>query len=241
MNGALYEEAGAAAGRAAAPPLEVTPPVPPASAPAPLHIPAKRPSTTLTSGFGGDPADGVIRHSAAQPWGYAEAAHPAGAAFDAAAAAGYQPAFVGRDVMTSMASSYYNLAADSRHERKPLAFWPNKYEYAAGPSTMGTAADSCQPFGGAQSWCNYPAYGRVPGPMDTGHGQHMPYLHAAEDSRRAMEVTAYPHDAYGLRNYPGAEGIPPAPYHPGEIAKLTTQVLALKRGGVCLFVLWCGA
>ncbi|XP_043214089.1 homeobox protein abdominal-B-like isoform X2 [Amphibalanus amphitrite] len=207
MNGALYDENRAA-------PLEVTPPTP-ASAPAPLHIPAKRPPTTLTAGFGGaEPGDGVIRHGAVQPWGYAEAPHPAaaaGAAFDAAAA-GYQPSF-GRDAMTSMASSYYNLA-ETRHDRKPLAFWPNKYDYSAGPSTMPGAAE-CQPFA-AQSWCNYSAYGRVPAPMEA-PGQHMPYLHAAEDSRRAMEVS-YPHDAYGLRNYPGGEGIPPAPYHPGSLS-----------------------
>ncbi|XP_037090873.1 homeobox protein abdominal-A homolog [Pollicipes pollicipes] len=152
-------------------------------------------------------AGGAIRHGAAQPWGYAEAPHPAGsAAFDA----GYQPAF-GRDAMTSMASSYYNLA-DTRHDRKPLAFWPTSTTTPPVPSTM-ASAETCQPFA-AQTWCNYSAYGRVPGPME-GHGQHMPYLHAAEDSRRAMEVS-YPHDAYGLRTYPGAEGIPPAPYHPGE-------------------------
>lgn len=185
-----------------------------AAAQAPLHIPAKRAAVSLPGTTYPHPSDcatdpsapGVIRHShSAQPWNYQPDHAAAAAPFDTQ----YSQAFC-RDGVTP---TYYNIA-DSRvaADRKALAFWPNKYEYAPGPSSM-TAADSCQAFA-AQTWCNYAPYGRV-GHVDS-HGQPVPYLAADGGPKSAMEAAGYPHDGY-LRNYPSAESMPPAPYPPGRV------------------------
>ena len=183
-----------------------------AAAQAPLHIPAKRASVGLPVTSYPHPSEctdpsapGVIRHShSTQPWNY-QPDHSAVAPFDTQ----YSQPFC-RDGVTP---TYYNIA-DSRvaADRKALAFWPNKYEYAPGPSSM-TAAESCQAFA-AQTWCNYGPYGRV-GHVDA-HGQPIPYLGAGDPAvpKSAMEAAGYPHDGY-LRNYPTAESMPPAPYPPG--------------------------
>ncbi|XP_018009927.1 homeobox protein abdominal-B [Hyalella azteca] len=184
-----------------------------AAAQAPLHIPAKRAAAASATLPGtpyphptdcSDPAaPGVIRHShSTQPWNYQPDHAVATAPFDSQ----YSQAFC-RDGVTP---TYYNIA-DSRvaADRKALAFWPNKYEYAPGPSSM--TADSCQAFA-AQTWCNYAPYGRV-GHVDS-HGQPVPYLTSADGGpKSAMEAAGYPHDGY-LRNYPSAESMPPAPYPP---------------------------
>ncbi|XP_066975913.1 homeobox protein php-3-like isoform X1 [Macrobrachium rosenbergii] len=202
MNGALYEDTASTRG------LEPT-------GQTPLHIPAKRVATTLAvstyphppecpTGPDSGAAAGVIRHShSTQPWNYQPDHAAATAPFDSQ----YGQAFC-RDGVTP---TYYNIADSRVADRKTLAFWPNKYEYAPGPSSM-TTAESCQAFA-AQTWCNYPPYGRV-GHVDA-HGQPVPYLTAADGApKSAMEAAAgYPHDGY-LRNYPTAETMPPAPYPP---------------------------
>lgn len=202
MNGALYEDSAGTRG------LEPT-------GQTPLHIPAKRVATTLAvstyphppecpTGPDSGTAAGVIRHShSTQPWNYQPEHAAATAPFDSQ----YGQAF-GRDGVTP---TYYNIADTRVADRKTLAFWPNKYDYAPGPSSMTT--ESCQAFA-AQTWCNYPPYGRV-GHVDA-HGQPVPYLTAADGApKSAMEAAAgYPHDGY-LRNYPTAETMPPAPYPPG--------------------------
>ncbi|XP_068201221.1 homeobox protein abdominal-B-like isoform X4 [Palaemon carinicauda] len=205
MNGALYEDTASTRG------LEPT-------GQTPLHIPAKRVATTLAvstyphppecpTGPDSGAAAGVIRHShSTQPWNYQPDHAAATAPFDSQ----YGQAFC-RDGVTP---TYYNIADSRVADRKTLAFWPNKYEYAPGPSSM-TTAESCQAFA-AQTWCNYPPYGRV-GHVDA-HGQPVPYLTAADGApKSAMEAAAgYPHDGY-LRNYPTAETMPPAPYPPGTL------------------------
>lgn len=221
MNGTLYEDSatarsaaagGAAGGGAGA--LE------PTGGQTPLHIPtAKRVTSTTALAVSAYPhppecptgpdsgaaaAAGVIRHhTSTQPWNYQPDHAAATTPFDSQ----YSQAFC-RDGVTP---TYYNIADSRMADRKALAFWPNKYEYPPGPSSMAT--ESCQAFA-AQTWCNYPPYGRV-GHVDA-HGQPVPYLTAADGApKSAMEAAGYPHDGY-LRNYPTAESMPPAPYPPAH-------------------------
>ncbi|CAL4082301.1 unnamed protein product, partial [Meganyctiphanes norvegica] len=212
MNGTLYEDSAATARSAAGGGGGAL--GEPTGGQTPLHIPtAKRVSTTLAVSAYPHPPDcptgpdsgaaGVIRHhTSTQPWNYQPDHAAATTPFDSQ----YSQAFC-RDGVTP---TYYNI--DSRvADRKALAFWPNKYEYPPGPSSMAT--ESCQAFA-AQTWCNYPPYGRV-GHVDA-HGQPVPYLTAADGApKSAMEAAGYPHDGY-LRNYPTAESMPPAPYPPAH-------------------------
>ena len=204
MNGTLYEESSTTASRGG---LE-------SSSQTPLHVPtAKRVSTSLGSTYPTDcpsgpdsAAPGVIRHShTTQPWNYQSEHGTATAPFDSQ----YGQAFC-RDGVTP---TYYNI--DSR-DRKALSFWPNKYEYPPGPSSVAT--DSCNAFA-AQTWCNYAPYGRV-----DAHGQPVPYLTAADGAPKSAMEAAYPHDGY-LRNYP-SETVPPAPYPPGTFSDDTPHASA---------------
>ncbi|KAG5512609.2 Homeotic protein Abdominal B [Chionoecetes opilio] len=215
MNGSLYEDTASTRG------LE------PAGQ-TPLHIPAKRVATTLAvsayphppecpTGPDSGVAAGVIRHShSTQPWNYQPDHAAAAAPFDSQ----YGQAFYRGDGVTP---TYYNIADSRMADRKTLAFWPNKCEYAPGPSSMAT--ESCQAFA-AQTWCNYPPYGRV-GHVDA-HGQPVPYLTAADGApKSAVEAAAgYPHDGY-LRNYPTTESMPPGAL--GTIPQEWTGTMTVRK------------
>lgn len=152
----------------------------------PLHIPAKRPSTYDSSDGGS-----VIRHShPAQPWNYSE-----GPQFD----------------QYPSTSPYYNL--DGGRDTRKLGFWPpataSPPEYKYNPGSAGGVTPDHQAFS-SQPWGNYP----YPGTRHDPHGhQSLPYM---QDERRvsaAMSASdGFPHDGYGLRNYP--DPVPTTPYPP---------------------------
>ncbi|XP_023221400.1 homeobox protein Hox-D9-like isoform X1 [Centruroides vittatus] len=226
MNGALYEETSNSRSSVDALP---PPPPPAASQPAlqtgPLHIPAKRVTTTslaVTYGHpecgGADTAAGVIRHGhGTQPWGYpAPDNHPA-ATFDSYTQYNQTLCNV-RDTMPP--SYYYNehaaaAAARVAAERKPppLKFWSNTYDIpSAGPSAV-NPADTCQTFA-PQTWCNYTPYsGRVHGHMEPHAPQSVTYFTGDDRARAPMD--GFPHsDGYTLRTFAGTETHAPAPYVP---------------------------
>ncbi|XP_067120479.1 homeobox protein abdominal-B-like isoform X2 [Centruroides vittatus] len=239
MNGALYEETSNSRSSVDALP---PPPPPAASQPAlqtgPLHIPAKRVTTTslaVTYGHpecgGADTAAGVIRHGhGTQPWGYpAPDNHPA-ATFDSYTQYNQTLCNV-RDTMPP--SYYYNehaaaAAARVAAERKPppLKFWSNTYDIpSAGPSAV-NPADTCQTFA-PQTWCNYTPYsGRVHGHMEPHAPQSVTYFTGDDRARAPMD--GFPHsDGYTLRTFAGTETHAPAPYVPACTASdsVTTNPL----------------
>nr|ABD16214.1 abdominal-B [Strigamia maritima] len=211
MNGSLYED-NSNNNRSS---LEVTPPSQPTvQSTGPLHIPAKRVATTVAVSYThpectaeSSVAAGVIRHShGGQPWSYAADNHAA-----AAAAAAFDSQYNQTLCREGMTPSYY-YNADARADRKPLAFWPNKYDLpSAGPSSV--PAEPCQPFP-AQTWCNYPPYPSRVSHMD-GHTQPVSYLAADERPRPPMD--GYAHDGYGLRNYTATEPVVSTPYAPESL------------------------
>jgi len=224
MNGSLYEES---SGNRSS--LEVVaPPSQPSVQPGPLHIPAKRVATTLAVSYAHgectaeSTAAGVIRHShPSQPWSYAAAENHHAAAAAAAAFDSQYNQTLCREGMTPGYYAYHNAAAaaaDARVvDRKPLAFWPNKYELpsAAGPSVGAvTEAAACQPFA-TQTWCNYAPY---PGRVSHVEAPTQPVPYLATDDRPRPPMDGYAHDGYStLRNYTGTEAIPPSHYGPESL------------------------
>ena len=234
MNGALFEDSSTTR------PPQQTSELSPASN-HPLHIPtAKRPpgylanvnecnliipdtslqtAVTTTNSV----VSGVIRHPSggtptANTWNYSPDSHSTAAAvatvtntataFDQQ----YNQAALCRDSMAP--GTYYNLSDPTRSvsDRKPLTFWPNKYEYPAPPTPVSDNV-TCQPFA-AQSWCNYSPYSSRH--IDPHSVQNVSYLQA-DDGRRAMEAASYPtHDGYGLRGYGTDPTLPAAHYPPSK-------------------------
>lgn len=192
----------------------------------PLHIPAKRlaasANTLAAVSYATAAADacsaadgaattaGVIRHHhhggvgvgvGVQPWSFTSSTTDNHAAFESQ----YNQSLC-REGMTP--TYYYN--ADPRGDRKPppgLSLWhpTSKYDLgSAGPSSV-TVSEGCQPFAG-QTWCNYPPYAGRVGHME-GHPQAVSYL-TPPDDRPRPPIDGYPHDGYGLRNFPGPETVP---------------------------------
>lgn len=121
------------------------------------------------------------------------------------------------------AAAYYSTGGSTgdrkhgHHGTHGLAFWPNDYKYAGGP-TSALAECNAAAFG-AQSWCNYSPYApRVPSHMDT-HGSNLNAAYitaaaaAADDRRSGVEAPSF-HDSYALRNAYGASEISASPYPP---------------------------
>lgn len=158
----------------------------------PLHIPAKR-----LSAYDGTDGGSVIRHShPAQPWNYAES-----------------PQFEHQYPSTP---PYYNL--DGGRDARKLGFWPpvtaSPPEYKYNPAGPVSAGAEHQGFA-SQTWCNYAPY---PTARHDPHA-HQPVPYSIQDDRRvaaaAMVAAAeggFPHDGYGLRNYP--DPVPSTPYPP---------------------------
>ena len=206
-----------------------------ASIPPPLHIPAKRLSSSYphhvhhphdSSGDGSS----LLRHSAAsQSWPYAADAAAAAAASASAFDPQYSPSSLVRDGMAAAAAAAY-YGAD---RAKALSFWPGEYGKYGSTGSVPNSSDGVQ-FN-AQAWCGYAAAGyggRVPEPhghsLGPAPGQPMGvpvsvagYLADHEVRRGAMDAAAavacFPHDGYaGLRGYgTGHDGMPPSVYGPG--------------------------
>ncbi|XP_052125744.1 splicing factor, proline- and glutamine-rich-like isoform X1 [Frankliniella occidentalis] len=194
--------ASSSAASSASPPTSAVPssvPPAPSSAPsAPIHIPAKRPSTG--GGYsdcggggggvgGGDSSGSVIRHGHAQPWSYP------GADME-------QPHYG--------TPTYYNLPEQGRDSRKPVPFWSPAAASAAPTPTPEykysvTAGGGAEQPGFPQPWCNYPTYAAP--------RHHSEAAHYLGDERRGMEATAFSsHDSYALRNY--QDPVPATTYPP---------------------------
>lgn len=201
-----------------------------ASIPPPLHIPAKRLSSSYPHHVhhphdSGDGAS-LLRHSGApQSWSYAADAAAAASAFDPQ----YSPSSLVRDGMAAAAAVYYGS-----DRAKTLPFWPADYGKYGASSSVPNSSDGVQ-FN-AQAWCGYAAAGyggRVPEPhghsLGPAPGQPMGvpvsvagYLAAeAHEARRgaidAATAVCFPHDGYaGLRGYGTAhDGMPSSVYGPG--------------------------
>jgi len=224
-----------------------------ASIPPPLHIPAKRLSSSYphhvhhphdSSGDGSS----LLRHSAAsQSWPYAADAAAAAAASASAFDPQYSPSSLVRDGMAAAAAAAY-YGAD---RAKALSFWPGEYGKYGSTGSVPNSSDGVQ-FN-AQAWCGYAAAGyggRVPEPhghsLGPAPGQPMGvpvsvagYLADHEVRRGAMDAAAavacFPHDGYaGLRGYgTGHDGMPPSVYGPGSLGpnplEWTGQVTVRKK------------
>lgn len=216
------------AASSASPPTSAVPPPPPSSAPAaPIHIPAKRPSTGGGysdcgggGGVGGNDSSSVIRHGHTQPWSYP------GADME-------QPHYG--------APTYYNLPEQGRDSRKPVPFWSPAAASAA-PTPTPEYKYSVTAGGGApeqpgfpQAWCNYPAYAAPRHHTEAAH-----YL--GGDERRGMDATAFSsHDSYSLRNY--QETVPTTTYPPpgqstGVCLLLTFSNFLLTLSFLLCFILY---
>ncbi|XP_017768232.1 PREDICTED: homeobox protein abdominal-B-like isoform X2 [Nicrophorus vespilloides] len=214
----------------------------------PLHIPAKR--LTTTSGYGECAESSVIRHSHhGQPWNYSPSDnHHAGAT-------AFEPTVGLNHHQYPNAPTYYNLAADptgGRDSRKaaPLSFWSPaataaaaggggggtpEYKYsavsAAGPSAD-PAVSSCHQSFSSSSWCNYSPYSSAASRHHIDAHQPVPYLTPADERNRvatamvaeSASFAAHAHDGYGLRNY-ASEPVPSTPYPPpGSLGSMGVSV-----------------
>ncbi|CAG0878624.1 unnamed protein product [Darwinula stevensoni] len=183
----------------------------------PLHIPAKRPSTTLASYPGSAPTPDCVgnetppglRTGAQGSWGPYPTSTGGNAVESTPTPNSFDPT-----QYTNQSPTYYAAA-----ERKPpaLTFWPQKYEY-----TGGSASDPTGCAGSfAQTWCNYSAAAAYARGVD-GHGAPSQGVgvptYLGDDGRRALEsAAAYTPDGYSLRGYgTGADAVPSA-YPPGAL------------------------